>query len=37
MGTYDNNHDEGHDIYLCIFTDRVKDDRCAAEFIEKIN
>ena len=27
MGTYDNNHDEGHDIYLCIFTDCAKDDR----------
>ena len=27
VGTYDNNHDEGHDIYLCIFTDRAKDDR----------
>ena len=27
MGAYDNNHDEGHDIYLCIFTDRAKDDR----------
>ena len=27
VGTYDNNHDEGHDIYLCIFTDCAKDDR----------
>lgn len=27
VGAYDNNHDEGHDIYLCIFTDRAKDDR----------
>ena len=33
VGTYDNNHDEGHDIYLCIFTDRAKDDRCENKII----
>lgn len=27
VGTYDNHYNEGHDIYLCIFTDRAKDDR----------
>lgn len=30
VGTYDNDHDEGHDIYLCIFNDCAKDDRCTA-------
>ena len=35
MGTYDNHYNEGHDIYLCIFTDRAKDDRYAAESIDK--
>ena len=30
VGAYDNDYDEGNHIYLCIFTDRAKDDRCEA-------
>lgn len=30
VGAYDNDYDEGNYIYQCIFTDRTKDDRCAA-------
>ena len=30
VSAYDNDYDEGNYIYQCIFTDRTKDDRCAA-------